>query len=162
MIYSKYNDKTTWYSDATCSTKTTTSNVAVRPGVYVLAGYCAPETNAEALADIDQDTSLPAKASGLLRIAPPTSESDLPLMLPGVSSLTLPSERVGRITADETWYARWARMCNAGAGASCFGPYYYQDDDTAGTRKVEYINCCLPGYNKTIDGEAVETCASGT
>lgn len=143
VIYSKYNDKTTWYSDETCSTKTTTTNVAVRPD-YVLAGYWAPTINAEALEDIEQDTSLPASASGLLRIAPPTLES----MLSEVSSLTLPSAYVGGLTADETWYARWARKCEAGTGALCSGPYYYQKDDTAGTREVEYINCCLPGYNK--------------
>ena len=142
FIYSKYNDKTNWYSDASC-TQTTSGIEKPTADDWEFGGYWLVKGSDENM-QITADATLPASETGYERVP---------------YGGTTPSVKPGSYTSEQTWYARWVHKCVSSESALCLGPHY---DDT--TRKVQYVNCCLVGYHK--DGMDVSTdgttCPSGT
>ena len=122
-LYTRYNDKTSWYSDASCSTKITNITIPTYSG-WTFAGYYSTST---APLKYTADGTLPAATYR------------------GVGyNNSLITATPGSYAAPTTWYARWAQNCQSSATATCSGPIY-----TNATLKISYVNCCLVGYHNS-------------
>lgn len=122
-IYTRYNDKTSWYADAACSVK--------------IDGITKPEYEGYTFAGYYNTQQSPLKYTG-----------DVVLPAASYQRVGYDSEAIsvspGTSTAGATWWARWAQNCAPTSGATCQGPIYVSSE-----RKIYYINCCLPGYTNT-------------
>ena len=124
-IYTRYNDKNNWYSDAACSIRTSEIIKPVYDG-WTFAGYYGTQL---APLKITGDALLPA-----------TSYVRVPYNSTAIVATP------GEYTAGATWWARWAQNCAPTSGATCQGPIYVSQGTI---NRVYYINCCLPGYTNT-------------
>ncbi len=132
-IYTRYADTSNWYSDSSCSAKITSITMPTYSG-WTFAGYYTTST---APLKYTSDGTLPSTT--YRRIAYNSS------------ALTTDMSKPGSYSSNATWYARWAKNCQATATATCTGPNYAN-----AAQAIYYINCCLTGYhNKNyadIDG----------